>query len=68
MAIVKNVSSQKSDMGALDACLAIALKAFYASLKSSGMEPGEEFRVAIREAARLNAKLVLADRDVEQKR
>ena len=65
-AIVKNVSSQKSDMGALDACLAIALKAFYASLKSSGMEPGEEFRVAIREAARLNAKLVLADRDVNK--
>ena len=55
-------------MGALDACLAIALKAFYASLKSSGMEPGEEFRVAIREAARLNAKFGVGDRDVNKKR
>ena len=65
LAIVKNVT-QKSDMGALDACLAIGLKAFYASLKSSGLEPGEEFRVAVREAERLNAKLVLADRDVNK--
>jgi pheromone shutdown protein TraB len=30
------------------------------------MEPGEEFRVAVREAERLNAKLVLADRDVNK--
>jgi pheromone shutdown protein TraB len=65
LAIVKNVSSNR-DLGALDRCLAIGLKAFYASLKSSGMEPGEEFRVAIREAERLNARLVLADRDVNK--
>ena len=65
LAISKNVSSNR-DLGALDRCLAIGLKACYASSKSSGMEPGEEFRVAIREAERLNARLVLADRDVNK--
>jgi pheromone shutdown protein TraB len=62
--IIKTVS--KTELGAMDKILAVALKSFYASLKSSGLEPGEEFRVALEEQERIGAKLVLADRAVNE--
>ena len=44
--------------------LHIALRGLYRVLGSIGMDPGSEFRVAMAEAKRIKAQIILGDRDI----
>jgi pheromone shutdown protein TraB len=44
--------------------LGLTMKGFYAAWRHAGLEPGLEFKVALQEAAALNAAVVHGDRDV----
>jgi len=47
-----------------DGLLQAAFKTFYSFFKLSGLDPGAEFKEAVKEADALGAKVVCADRDV----
>ena len=49
-----------------DGLLGAAMKTFYGFFKLSGLEPGAEFKEAVREADACGAKVVCADRDVRE--
>ena len=42
-----------------------SIKGLYSKLESEGFQAGEEFVVAVREGLKINAKIILGDRDVE---
>jgi len=50
---------------AAGAALGTALKSFYASIEKLGFEAGGEFKAAVEEARKVNAKVLLGDRDVD---
>ena len=47
-----------------DGLLQAAFKTFYSFFKLSGLDPGAEFKEAVKEAGCIGAKIVCADRDV----
>lgn len=60
------VSKPNPMMRAAGAAVGNSIKGMYKKLDSAGFNAGEEFVVAIREGQKINADIVLGDRDVEE--
>lgn len=56
---------QRGALNFAAAAVGNALRSMYSNLSDSGFNPGEEFAVAIREAQKIGADVVLGDQDVE---
>lgn len=67
MQIVKDfVGALSGSADVRDGLLGAAMKAFYGFFKLSGLDPGAEFKEAVKEADALGAEVIAGDRDVRE--